>query len=77
MNIEGMKGLIVDDALYIVMPSILVSNGTGCYFICKYPCPHQRKLIYCGDPEDDADHILILDSPQAIAAYVALRLEST
>jgi hypothetical protein len=74
MNIEGMKGLIVDGALYIVMPSIWASDCAGCYFVDKDPCPHQRKLIYCGGPEDDADHLLIPDNPQAIADYVAERL---
>jgi hypothetical protein len=77
MSLEDKKALIVDGALYIVMPSIWASDCTGCHFSLADPCPHQRKLVYCGDPDDDADHILIHDNPQAIADYVALRLDKT
>ena len=69
-----LKGVIIDGAIYIAVSSLWTDTCAGCHFESDDPCPHQRKLIYCGGREDNADHILIEDTPEAIAAYVARRL---
>jgi hypothetical protein len=69
--------------VFVEMPSILLNECRGCYFEDGVnlptndngttPCPHTKKTYVCHSESP----ILILDTPEHIANYVALRMENT
>lgn len=69
--------------VFVEMPAILVNDCRGCYFEDGVnldtddkgttPCPHTKNVIACHSESP----VFVLDTPEHIANYVALRLEST
>jgi hypothetical protein len=67
--------------VFVEMPAIEYNECRGCYFEDGVnletndngttPCPHTKNLRMC----DSKAPIFILDTPEAIAEYVARRLE--
>jgi hypothetical protein len=71
-NTADLKGLAYQGKVYIFMPFITHGECNGCYFQGNdVDCPHTDKLIKC----DVDSPILIEDTPEALAEYVAWRLE--
>jgi hypothetical protein len=69
--------------VFVEMPAIIYNGCNGCYFedgvnldtndTGTTPCPHTKNVRPC---DGDAP-IFVLDTPEHIANYVALRLENS
>lgn len=73
-NTADLKGLAYKGKVYIFMPCLNYDTCMGCVFDTgddKSPCPHTEQIIHC----EGASPILIEDTPEALAEYVAWRLE--
>ena len=69
--------------VFVEMPAILLNDCLGCYFEDEVnlpandngttPCPHTKNVRPC----HGTSPVFVLDTPEHIANYVALRLENT
>ena len=71
-NTADLKGMMFEGKVYIFMPYLNHGSCSGCAFQGdEVSCPHTEKLMLCVDDSP----ILIEDTPEALAEYVAWRLE--
>ena len=69
--------------VFVEMPAVVHNQCDGCYFEDGVnldtddqgttPCPHTKKIRPCHGESP----IFVLDTPESIAHYVALRLENS
>ena len=68
--------------VFVEVPALISNDCRGCYFedgvnletndSGTTPCPHTKNIRFC----DIHAPIFILDTPEAIAEYVAQRMET-
>ena len=71
-NDGDLPAMIYKDKIYILMPYITHGECHGCVFEGEgVKCPHTDNLKFC----DVNAPILIEDTPEAMAEYIARRLK--
>lgn len=71
-NDGDLRAMVYKDKIYILMPYITHGECEGCVFEGEgVECPHTEGLMRC----DINAPILIEDTPEAMAEYIARRLK--